>query len=100
MQSEQVVPADNYLRDAYRHPRQNSRMNDFYNGVRAAELEEEKNRPNFDNRAYASPTSYTPQDVEDDSIGQKVLLVGDTYPERKLKPSQVPLFPEETIKRQ
>ena len=25
--------------------------------------------------------------------------VGGTYPERKLKPSDVPLFPEETIRR-
>ena len=28
-----------------------------------------------------------------------MLHVGDTNPERKLKPNQVPLFPEETIKR-
>ena len=30
--------------------------------------------------------SYTPMDVEDDEIGQAILEVGGTYPERKLKP--------------
>ena len=30
--------------------------------------------------------SYTPQDVEGDKIGQAILDVGSTYPERKLKP--------------
>ena len=45
------------------------RMNDLYNGLRAAELEETKNRPSLDNRAYINPASYTPQDVEDDRIG-------------------------------
>ena len=40
--------------------------------------------------------TYTPQDVEDDHIGQAILDVGGTYPERKLKPRQVPLFPEGT----
>ena len=40
--------------------------------------------------------SYTPLDVESDEIGQAILDVGGTYPERKLKPRQVPLFPEGT----
>ena len=48
-------------------------------------------------RPIAHPSS---DGVENDYLGRQLLNVGDaTYPERKLKPNQVPIFPEEVIKR-
>lgn len=68
------------------------RLNDLYN-ERAQRIEAIEANGHVENSF-----SYTPMDVEDDEIGQAILEVGGTYPERKLKPRQVPLYPEGTRK--
>ena len=53
-----------------------------------------------DNSFLSKPERVIPnasQQVEDDKLGQYLQHVGDTYPVRKVKPVQVPQWPEGTI---
>ena len=40
-----------------------------------------------------------PADAEDDKINHYLHHVGDTYPERKVKPRHIPQWPEGTVQR-